>query len=624
MPRLTASPFTLIVAALLTLGLSGAAQPQAASQAPSSASPTTRRFSGMKSWSEYVTMRDGVRLAVDVHVPKGLAEGERTATILHMSRYYRSVQLRTLLKLVAGGGPRPVTELETREAFVKAGYSWVDVDVRGSGASFGFQAYPLSEPEIRDGADVLDWIIAQPWSAGMVGATGYSYNSALASLLIRNHHPALKAVAPRFGAWDVYEDIFLPGGLQAKNLLSDWNRLLGALDRGRLGPFYGWTTTAQVRGVRPVVDELLPLAVADHDQNVDVEQLLGQVVYRDDTDPRGAQVTMDSFSPHATITGLSKVPVYVYGGWLDGGIPRGQVQQYLASGNPGSRLRLGPWFHLGEFNASPYARGRVKDFDHAEELIRFFDVYLRGVDTGFTAEAPVQYYTMGQERWRSSRTWPPPGAEWQSLYLEPDRHLGRDTPGHEEAEDRYQVEPVETSGLGSRWGLIVGTGAKHENGDRREASAKLLTYTTAPLDKPLEVTGHPRVQLFLAANATDGGVFVYLEDVAPDGYVRYVTEGQLRLLHRKLSKPVTADTLIPERSYKRADGMPLVPGEVTEVVFDLQPVSYEFPAGHSIRVSIAGDDHLQFNTPMLANPLIYQIHRDEAHPSRVELPTYAR
>ena len=82
-------------------------------------------------------MRDGVRLAVDVHLPKGLAVGERTATILHMSRYYRSLEIRALWKLFVGFGPYTWSEVDIREQLVKAGYSWVDVDVRGSGASFG-------------------------------------------------------------------------------------------------------------------------------------------------------------------------------------------------------------------------------------------------------------------------------------------------------------------------------------------------------------------------------------------------------------------------------------------------------------------------------------------------------
>src|SRR5207247_3300672 len=39
--------------------------------------PTRRSFGGVRSWSQYVTMRDGVRLAADVHLPKGLAAGAR-------------------------------------------------------------------------------------------------------------------------------------------------------------------------------------------------------------------------------------------------------------------------------------------------------------------------------------------------------------------------------------------------------------------------------------------------------------------------------------------------------------------------------------------------------------------
>ena len=84
---------------------------------------TTRTFKSTRAWSEFVTMRDGVKLAVDVHLPEGLAPGERTATILHMSRYYRSVAVRGLWKPFAGFGVVPITELDLREPMVKAGYS---------------------------------------------------------------------------------------------------------------------------------------------------------------------------------------------------------------------------------------------------------------------------------------------------------------------------------------------------------------------------------------------------------------------------------------------------------------------------------------------------------------------
>jgi putative CocE/NonD family hydrolase len=81
--------------------------------------------------------------------------------------------------------------------------------------------------EVRDGAELIDWIVAQPWSAGMVGATGASYDGALASLLVRNHHPALKAIVldQRMGRIRRH---FSPGGLQVKSLLHEWSSRLGA------------------------------------------------------------------------------------------------------------------------------------------------------------------------------------------------------------------------------------------------------------------------------------------------------------------------------------------------------------------------------------------------------------
>ena len=596
--------------------------------APKALRATRRSFTADQSWSQYVMMRDGVRLAVDVHLPKGLAAGERTATILHLSRYYRSVDIRGLWRPLLGFGIFPITERDIREAFVKAGYSWLDVDVRGAGASFGHRDYPLSAEEVSDGADLLDWIVAQPWSAGVVGATGSSYDGTLASLLLRNRHPALKGVVPRFSGWDAYEDILLPGGLQAKALLHDWARLTSALDRGRLTEVFGWTGGVVARGVRPVDARLLPQAIAEHAANSDVVRLLGGVVYRDDTDPRGGPMTRDDFSPQVLDVldvlrdGAANVPIYAYAGWFDGAFPRGQIRQYLANHNTGSRLRLGPWFHAGEFNASPDANGRNNNFDHARELIRFADYHLRGVDDGFSGDAPVQYYTMGEERWKSARVWPPPGAVWQSLFLAPDRLMTRQPEAVESARDRYQVDEMATSGAGSRWGLIVGTGIRRGYADRRDSDRTLLTYTTQPLQEDIEVTGHPIVRLFLSANATDGAVFAYLEDIRPNGEVRYITEGQLRLIHRRVGTSPVQDDPVPFHSYLRADSRPLVPGEVAEVVFDLLPTSFLFRAGHAIRLAIAGADSAFFDAPLLTSPLIYEVHRGRSHPSRLDLPTY--
>ncbi len=186
MVRRPASLRPLLVAAALLVALA----------ANLSGAPTSRTFKSTRAWSEFVTMRDGVKLAVDVHVPEGLAPGERTATILHMSRYYRSVAVRGVFRPFAGLGVVPITELDLREPMVKAGYSWVDVDIRGAGASFGYHDYPLSQVEVHDGADVIDWIVKQPWAAGVVGTTGASYNGSMAMMprTSRNPDPAVPPI----------------------------------------------------------------------------------------------------------------------------------------------------------------------------------------------------------------------------------------------------------------------------------------------------------------------------------------------------------------------------------------------------------------------------------------------
>jgi hypothetical protein len=329
---------------------------------------------------------------------------------------------------------------------------------------------------------------------------------------------------------------------------------------------------------------------------------------------QGQIVTIENFSPHGSLTSgtPSGVPIYAYSGWFDGAMVNGQIKAYHALAAPGTRLRLGPWFHGGEFNASPFAKRGRPVFDHAAEIIRFFDRHLRGGVTP-EGELPVEYYTMGAEEWRGATTWPPPGAQWVQWHLGAGRRLTPAMPAEAESRDTYTINATLTSGGGSRWGMVVGTGAVRGYPDRRRNATRMLTYTTPPLTQAVEVTGHPRLSVFLSANAPDGALFAYLEDVAPGGRVTYVTEGQLRLIHRR-----------QPRSFRKADAEPLVPSQVTPVAFDLLPTSYVFPAGHAIRVSFAGVDAATFSNVLPVTPLVYDLHRDAAHPSRIELPTYPR
>jgi len=103
-------------------------------------------YTGIVRTSRYLTMRDGVKIAIDVNLPQGLKPGEKIPAILHQTRYYRSYDVGWRIRFLTRNWP------SLRKVFVPRGYAWIDMDVRGTGASFGRWPYSWSPDEIRDGA----------------------------------------------------------------------------------------------------------------------------------------------------------------------------------------------------------------------------------------------------------------------------------------------------------------------------------------------------------------------------------------------------------------------------------------------------------------------------------------
>ena len=128
------------------------------------------------------------------------------------------------------------------------------------------------------------------------------------------------------------------------------------------------------------------------------------------------------------------------------------------------------------------------------------------------------------------------------------------------------------------------------------------------------------VTLYVASTAADGAFYIYLEDVDENGRVTYVTEGQLRALHRRLTdrRPPLA-LFVPHHSFLREDGMPLVPGAVAELRFGLLPTSCRVRRGHRLRVAIAGHDKDTFARIPGGVPTV-AVQRNRRYPSQIELP----
>ena len=170
--------------------------------------------------------------------------------------------------------------------------------------------------------------------------------------------------------------------------------------------------------------------------------------------------------------------------------------------------------------------------------------------------------------------------------------------------------------------MTLGTGRLYP--DRKMRDQELACWDSAPLAKAIEVTGHAEAHLYIRTSEADGSFFVYLEDITPGGEVWYVTEGEIRALHRKVSEeaPPYRDA-VPYHSYLKKDASALQSGEVAEIRLDLLPVSYLFQKGHRIRIAIATGDCDNFKQ-ISREGASFELMLGGDHGSFVKLPVMGR
>jgi uncharacterized protein len=254
-------------------------------------------------------------------------------------------------------------------------------------------------------------------------------------------------------------------------------------------------------------------------------------------------------------------------------------------------------------------------------------------------ESSIQYYTMGEGRWHTTKTWPPAATRRERLYLAPANALSaaapvaRIAPAAESsvtgqspiAADRYEVDFTASSGTATRWHTQLG-GGDVVYPDRAAEDRKLLIYTGPPLTADLEITGSPVLTLTIAATVSDAAIHAYLEDVAPDGRVSYLDEGVFRAIHRKEVDPASLPftPLGPAHSFLRRDAEPLRPGEAVTLRFALYPTSILLRKGHRLRLALAGADAGLFARYPPSGAAVWTVYRAPDQASFLELPVGQR
>ncbi len=238
--------------------------------------------------SVYVTMRDGVRLAVDVYLPLqsgGKAAAQPLPTIVIFTPYYRRFALRS--DAPASSEPS-ISAGRYRDFFVPRGYALVVVDVRGTGASFGIREGFRSPKERDDYCEIIEWIVKQRWSNGAVASTGISYVGAAADFLASTGHPAVKAIAPLFSVWDTYSDHYYPGGMLLNALAETYDKLMIALDHGRgeLLSQFAYYKDVHLRGPAPVDEDedgvQMKAAMTEHLGNFRMRDFIREFAFKEE------------------------------------------------------------------------------------------------------------------------------------------------------------------------------------------------------------------------------------------------------------------------------------------------------------------------------------------------------
>jgi predicted acyl esterase len=580
-------------AALAAMAMATAALPAAAHAATGDGgtwTPYTRaaQYATVTETDVPITVRDGTVLKANITRPD--APG-RFPVLLTQTPYGKDAAGAAL----GGGGGN---------ALVERGYVQITVDVRGTGHSAGsWDSFGPNEQ--RDGYDMVEWAAQQAWSDGNVGLNGPSYMALTQLYTAAQRPPHLKAIFPVVPLADGYRDIVFSGGDINLSFIPLW---LGLVTGGGL-----------------VTDPITLLQHVGGALSFTVPTLLGSLT--------GGSVAYDGpfWKTRSPIEVLDRiqVPTFVVGGLHDI-FQRGEplIYERLKSRVP-ARLLIGPWTHVGGSQGEGLPADGVPSLTDLQ--LRWFDHWLKGLDTQVDAIPKVTQYTPGDERWETQADWPNPKLDPQTWYLRGGQTLTREAPGTSEPAQSFVQQPL--SGLCTmstgQWTAGLAEALPCFTDDRPNTLAGGASYLTAPLSQDLKLSGPLAARLWVTTTANDAAVTVRVDDVAPDGTSTGMTTGwqtaSFRAVDPKRTRTVKGHVLQPWHPFTPASVLPVKRGEPTALDVEVFPTNWVLKAGHRLKVVVDPADfpHQLPPLPALLARLGGQVSvlTEPGHASSIELPT---
>jgi uncharacterized protein len=550
------------------------------------------RVAGWSDQSYYLPMADGVRLAVSVWFPDGRVPGKKVPVVLIQTRYGRA-------------GVFNYGENRQYRRLLKDGFAVAVVDTRGTTSSFGSRPVEIGPEEVKDMDRLIVHFRTRPWSSGEVFATGVSYMADTADIAAASTARLAGAIV-RESDFDAYLDLFTPGGVANEAMMNVWGGETILRDYGRSSdPKQGLDCALRAEDcaklwprLQPVdVDlgyRLLQSAIASRVQHWQPDDYRN-IEFRDDKARNG--YTEFSSSPAAYLEGLKRehIPTQYWGSWMDAGTADAALARYRSLPQVPMEVWITANTHINDRLSDPFLPSetapRPSIAEQWSKMLGFFD----RVRSHQVMPRTIHYYVLGAGSFVTTSQWPPLDSHPVTWRFGPEHTLVREAQAVTDGEDRHRVDVTTTTGDATRWTTQLGTPAAYA--DRRSEDAKLLCYTSEPFTEDAEVLGNPSVTLYLSSTSADPAFFAYVEDVASDGRVTYLTEGLFRALLRKPAVQSTLPYTQPEPalSFLRKDAQPILPGEVVKIEFPVFPVAALIRKGHRLRLSLAGADRSAFH-----------------------------
>lgn len=594
-----------------------------------------------------VPMRDGVRLATDIYRPAdkdGNPCSGQFPVILGRTSYDKS---------------NPVIWVDAvARPFVYNGYVVILQDLRGRGLSEGTGEYfhTANQKEGLDGYDTIEWAAEQHWSNGKVGMVGASHGGIVQNMASLYRPPHLAAlwvdVAPTNAfRWEVRQ-----GGAMALHMYGAL--YLHGYDSQEIA--HNPESILRIeRGAERLREEIWKQPFKKGETPIAVVPNLEKVLMHYYRDGNYTEFWDQESLNHAQhYDRMADIPAVYSSGWYDpfAAETSEQFSHMAVKNSSPQRLILGPWNHVSMRGAGSSYVGDVDFGSTAKwgdnvlnvERLRWFDRWLKNVNTGVENDPPVRIFVMGggsgkMDRsgridhggvWRNESEWPLRRVIDTPYYLIDGGALSKQIPlqsklatnwihdpknpvpsisGNVTGFYEWIVLPEDIDGAyvpqRARMRSLIPDGPLHQIETDLTVVAKnrpadtpplladrkdVNVFQTEPLMEDLEITGSVIANLWISSDKVDTDFTAKLIDVYPP------SEGFPAGFHLPLQDSIQRVRF--RQGYEFEDFMK--PGQIYQVNIELPPVSNLFVKGHRIRIDIASSNFPRFDVnPNTGEPI---------------------